>query len=262
LASGAAIAPGYTVVAHLDRGHALDVYDAWSEERRCRCIAKVLRADRREDRSAGRHLMQEGRLLLALTHPHLVRAYELVERPEPVLILETLTGETLAHLIESRSRRLPQGDLVFLGIQLCSAMHYLHRHGFLHLDLKPANIVADRGQAKVLDLSIARRPGRGHAGQGTPPYMAPEQARGGTLTTATDVWAIGVVLYEAATGQCPFHTPGSTIEYEQLERRAPPLRSVRRLPRAFAANVDQCLEPDPADRPTVEELSRVLRRAA
>ena len=75
-----------------------------------------------------------------MTHPHLVRAYELVERPQPVLVLESLTGATLGYLIDSRASRLPHADLVYLGLQLCSAVRYLHTFGVLHLDLKPANI--------------------------------------------------------------------------------------------------------------------------
>src|SRR5439155_1630685 len=88
------------------------------------------------------------------------------------------------------------------GIHVCSAMHYLHRRaGFLHLDLKPSNIVCEQGHAKVIDFSIARRPGRGHKGAGTRQYLAPEQARGDLVTAATDVWGIGVVLFEVATGR-------------------------------------------------------------
>jgi eukaryotic-like serine/threonine-protein kinase len=260
LAPGAILAPGYEVLAHLNRGGRLDVYDAWSAERRCRCIGKVLRPDRRAERSARAGLVREGRLLLGLSHPHIVRAYELVERPQPVVILETLTGETLAHLIATRSHRLATVDLAHLGLQLCSAVHYLHSHGVLHLDLKPSNIVSERGQAKVLDLSIARGPGHGQAGEGTPAYMAPEQARGGSLTAATDVWGIGAVLFEAASGQCPFDTPGATSEYQQLERRTRPVRTLRRLPSALAKSIDRCLEPNPDRRPSLDEVHRALSR--
>ncbi len=73
LARGSAIAPGYEVIEHLSRGRTLDVYDVWSDERACRCIAKTLRADRSEDRWARRRLETEGRLLRRLTHPHIVR---------------------------------------------------------------------------------------------------------------------------------------------------------------------------------------------
>jgi serine/threonine protein kinase len=142
-------------------------------------------------------------------------------------------------------------------LHLCSAVHYVHRQGLLHLDLNPSNIVSGLGVAKVLDLSSVQPPGRGRRGNGTPLYMAPEQARGDLLTEATDVWGIGTVLFHAATGKPPFEAeaPG---KYQQLERRADPVRSYRRVPAAFAAAVDGCLDPEPERRPSVDELAERL----
>src|SRR5262245_35349169 len=157
-AEGAAVAEGYEVLAHLSRGRSLDVYDAWSLERDSRCIAKIVRPDRQSPRIR-RRLTREGELLLQLTPPHIVRAYELRRRPRTVLILETLSGETLQHMIEAGRTRMAIADIAHLGLQLCSAVGYLHGRGFLHLDLKPANVIVQAGQAKVIDLSLARRPG-------------------------------------------------------------------------------------------------------
>lgn len=262
LEAGEVIAPGYEVIAHLHRSNNFDVYDAWSEERACRCIAKTPIPDLLEDKSLARGLFREGRLLAKLTHPHIVRAYETLKEPQPTLILETLTGATLAYLIETRQRRLPLTAIVNLGLHLCSAIHYLHRHGILHLDLKPSNIVSERGLAKLLDLSIARSPGRGEKDTGTLEYMAPEQARGGYLGPATDVWGIGAVLFEATTGEPPFEAPDEEDRYEQLERRAEPVRLYRRVPAAFDDLVAGCLEPDPTRRPTIDELARSLKALA
>jgi serine/threonine protein kinase len=253
----APVAPGYEVLEHLSRGRTLDVYDVWSEERQCRCVAKALRPDRVGERGPRRRLRLEGRLLLAIAHPHIVRAYELIDHPDPVLILETLEGETLEHMIERRRRRLPLVELAFLGLHLCSALHYLHTRGVLHLDLKPSNVVADAGLAKVIDLSIARRPGRIGRGVGTRQYLSPEQARGGRTSPATDVWGIGAVLFEAATGVRPFQG-FENGRYQQLERRADPVGSHRRLPAAFAELVGGCLDPAPAGRPALDELAAAL----
>lgn len=262
LESGAAVAPGYEVIAHLHRSNRFDVYDVWSEERACRCIAKLPSPDLLDNRTVGRSLLREGRLLKELTHPHIARLYEALREPQPTLILETLTGQTLAHLIHTSKRRLPVSDVVFLGLHLCSAIHYLHRRNILHLDLKPSNVVSERGLAKVLDLSIAQPPGRGKKGAGTDQYMAPEQARGDLVGPPADVWGIGTVLYEAATANEAFDLHEDEDKYIQLERRADPIRIHRRLPVAFASAIDACLEPDPALRPTVDGLMKTLTSLA
>ncbi|GGV77210.1 hypothetical protein GCM10015535_09960 [Streptomyces gelaticus] len=268
LAPGTSPAPGYEVLAHLARTGWLDLYDAWSQERDCRCVVKVLRPDRRDERRLRERLRREGHWLLAFTHPHLVRAYETFDVPEPVVVLETLTGETLSHLVGRLPRRVSAQDVALLGVQLCSAAHYLHGRGLLHLDLKPSNVVVDCRHAKVLDLSVARPPGIAPAGGGTFCYQAPEQARGGPLSAAADVWGIGVTLYEVATGDAPFAgdepmdgtdgTADTMDRYPQLEETAPPIGSRRRLPHGLAAAVDACLRPDPTARPTVPELAEAL----
>lgn len=250
LPAGTPIAPGYRVLAHLCRTGWLDVYDAWSEERDCRCVVKVLRPDHRRDRELRARLLQEGRWLAEFTHPHLVRGYGTGERPQPYAVSETLSGETLAHLLDRQPRRPAATDLALLGLQLISAVRYLHGKGLLHLDLKPANIVIDCRRAKVLDLSIARPPGPGRPGLGTNGYLAPEQAAGDRLTAATDVWGLGVTLYEAATGELPFDGPPLSP--------APPVSRRRRLPRPLAEAIDASLRLDPDGRPSPAQLADTL----
>jgi eukaryotic-like serine/threonine-protein kinase len=256
LHEGDRVASGYEVISHLSRGRALDVYDAWSLERDCRCVAKVVRPDRRAPR-VRRRLVQEGELLLELAHPHIVRAYELRRRPRTVLVMETLGGETVEHMIHSAPRRLAMADVAHLGLQICSAIGYLHGHGYLHLDLKPSNVIVQSGQARVIDLSLARRPGPVPRGLGSPPYLAPEQASGETAGAATDVWGLGVTLYEAATGTRPF-PDARPKHYPQSERRASSAAEARRAPAGFVRLVDSCLSPDPADRPSMVELADEL----
>ncbi|MEV4437035.1 serine/threonine-protein kinase [Streptomyces sp. NPDC049585] len=286
LPAGALVAPGYEALAHLHRTGWLDLYDAWSRERECRCVVKVLRPDRDADPDLRERLLREGRWLKDFTHPHLVRAYEVAGAadPRPYVVLETLTGETLDHLVQHADALPDAADLALLGVQLCSAVHYLHGQGLLHLDIKPDNVVIDCRRAKLLDLSTAAPPGPGEPGVGTRCYLAPEQARGGPLSAATDVWGIGVTLYEAATAQTPFdegaevqeessdedepgegepgeEEPGEDelIErYPQLSVPAPPVASHRRLPDGLAAAIDACLRPDPAARPPLGALAAAL----
>jgi eukaryotic-like serine/threonine-protein kinase len=257
--TGEELLPGYVAIELLSRNRALDVYDAWSTARDCRVIVKVPRPDRRHEPATRRRLMREGRILLGMTHPHVVRAYELVGEPDLGLVLETLSGATLEAIIgDAAPRRLPAADIAELGRQLCSAIGYTHRQGVLHLDLKPSNIVSEAGRAKVIDFNLARRPGQGIQGSGTRQYMAPEQARGDVLGPPADVWGIGATLFEAATGGPPFERLEEEDRYEQLERRAEPVRTLRRLPPGLAEAIDSCLEPEPEARPGLDELARRL----
>jgi eukaryotic-like serine/threonine-protein kinase len=268
-------APGYETLALLRRGHDLDVYDAWSEERATRCVVKVVRPDRLDREGPRRRLLAEGRLLYSLTHPHIVRAYEVMEEPLPMVVMETLAGETLGHMIEVREAELTTAELAQLGLHLSSAIRYLHRHDVLHLDLKPSNVIAECGRAKLIDLSVARPPGPAHAGIGTHWYMSPEQARGGDLGPAADVWGIGTVLFEAATGEPAFDDPEASdddyeewdesvsesldeSDYPQLAQPARRIDELRPLPSELADLVAACLAPDPGRRPSVDELMRAL----
>jgi serine/threonine protein kinase len=277
LEPGDVLAPGYEVIEHLSRGRTLDVYDVWSSERGCRAIAKALRADRRGDDRARRQLVEEGRLLCELSHPHIVRGYDTLEQPELVVVMETLRGQTLAYLVEEGAGPLDVVDLSHLGLQLGSAIRYLHGRGVLHLDLKPSNVVAEAGRAKLIDLSVARPAGPIEAGVGTWCYMAPEQARGGEVTPAVDVWGMGAVLFEAVTGEPPFDAPDGELSdpdaasptsaadgrvpwdshpasYPQLLGRAARVDELRDLPRELADLVAACLDPEPERRPSIAAL--------
>ncbi|MGH2990760.1 MAG: serine/threonine-protein kinase [Solirubrobacterales bacterium] len=283
LEPGTTIAPGYELITHLSRGRRLDVYDAWDRRRGCRCVVKALRPERLDEMRARESLLEEGRLLCRLSHPHLVRGYETLAVPEPLVIMETLGGRTLAHMIETDGS-LSAPDAAQLGLQLGSVVRYLHANGVLHLDLKPSNVVAEARRAKVIDLSVARAPGPAPAEIGTWWYMAPEQVRGGVLGAAADVWGIGAVLFEAMVGEAPFEDlteddtsedsrefestgtgaegespTGSSLEahagpWLQLERPAARIDELVGAEPALADVVAACLEPAPERRPTVVEL--------
>jgi serine/threonine protein kinase len=243
LGPGHQLTAGLEVIEHISRNQVLDVYDAWSSERGCRCVVKTLRPDSLGIERRQRRLRVEGELLMRLSHPHLVTAYEVVEIPETMVVLETLTGLTLDVLLEDVPRRLPLNDVLGLGVQLCSVVGYLHRNDVLHLDIKPGNIVCpETGQIKLIDLSLARPAGRVRGGLGTRGYRPPEQEQGGHVGPAADVWAIGAVLFEAAAGRAYAADPAD-------------LRAVRRVPAAFADLAAACLASDPQDRPCLDDLA-------
>jgi eukaryotic-like serine/threonine-protein kinase len=276
-------APRYETIDLLRRGRDLEVYDVWSEERACRCVVKTVRPDRLHRDGPARRLLAEGRLLRRLSHPHIVRAYEVIEEPVPMVVMETLAGETLSHMVAVRDVRLSAAEVAHLGLHLASAVRYLHGHGWLHLDLKPSNVIAECGRAKLIDLSVARPPGPAHGGVGTFYYMAPEQAQGGDLGAPADVWGLGAVLFEAATGEPVFDDPDADeldsdepyaesdepdegltdeSEYPQLQGRARRADELRPMAAELADLIAACLEPEPRRRPGVAEVPRALEPIA
>jgi serine/threonine protein kinase len=245
----------------MNRGKDCDVYYVWSKERLSGCIAKTIQPQALDNENARKRVIKEGEYLKVLSHPNLVRGYEIVESPIPVLIQETLTGETLSHLIRSlasEGKFLPLKQLAHFGIQLCSVVHYLHENNILHLDLKPSNIISQPPLAKVIDLNLAAAPGEIKKGTGTKQYMSPEQARGDILTKAADVWGIGAVLFFAATGKRPFHS-AEEGRYEQLERPAEPVQTLRQLDSSLADLINRCLQENVDLRPELKEIHEFLQ---
>jgi serine/threonine protein kinase len=199
-------------------------------------------------------------------------------------------------MIEVRDAELSPVELAHLGLHLGSAIRYLHAHGWLHLDLKPSNVISECGRAKLIDLSVARPPGAAHGGIGTLYYMAPEQVRGGELGPAADVWGIGAVLFEAATGEPAFDDPNADelddtgnlesydsdepygesgdsddmptgerfdeSDYPQLTPTTWHAEALRALPDELARLIAACLEREPASRPSVDELLGALEPIA
>ncbi|WP_445257526.1 serine/threonine-protein kinase [Nocardioides aurantiacus] len=260
VAPGEQVLPGYVVVGLLGHGRRMDTYDALDLDRDCRCVVKVLRADRRDEPRVVEATRREGEVLRELAHPHLVRCYEVHDQP-PGLVLEVLGGATLAALVEDEPLGL--ADAAGLGLQLVSVLGYLHRHDWLHLDVKPANVVVDAGRVTLIDLSLAGRPGEGRPGAGTRGYLAPEQARGAGLAPATDVWGLGVTLVEALTTELPH---GDEATWDSRPRRRLLHRRAPRPPRLPAGLVPDgvrdlllgCLDPDPGARPTLRDVRRAL----
>ena len=255
LAVGEWLAPSLVVLEHVRRGRLLDVYEARDTTRFCRVLVKTPRPELAQDPGTLALLEHEWDVLARLTHPHMVRGYEL-SRPEgvaPRLVLEVLTGATFGALMNDLGR-LSLHDLAQLTDHLASALRYLHSLGFLHLDVKPSNVVCDNGIAKLLDFSIARPPGTYQPGLGTRTWASPEQMAGEELTSASDVWGLGLLLRLGATGTNPYDRVDGEAGLP-VTARVPRVRSVRRLPAPAAAAMDACLEQAPADRPTLPELA-------
>lgn len=247
--------PGYRLDRLIHRGHSFEVYAAWSLVRDCPVVVKRARPGAQAE--AVQRLMREGRLLLSLTHPHLVRAYEVHRRPRPAVVLETLPGQTLGHLFDGGP--LPAHDVVTLGRQLVSVLAYLHSRSIVHADLKPGNATVSDGLVHVMDLSLAQRPGPWRRTAGTPGYLAPEQAARTFVTPATDIWGLGLLLLEAASGQDPYPVGCPEYDEDAGPLQAPrPLRVRRRTTRPLSDLIEAMTRTDPAARPPLADVRTAL----
>jgi serine/threonine-protein kinase len=246
-----------------------------------RVAIKFLREEVLRDDELRRRFMLEAKAVANLSHPNIVRVLDFDEDDAygPYIILELLDGESLAQQLRERGPQSPEQALSVL-VPIMHALDYAHAERVLHRDVKPANIFLHResdGRAtpKLLDFGIVRlldvRSGlrtRPSAPPGTPIYMAPEQAHGSQpLSPATDVWSMGVTVYECLTGRAPFENDRAERvfaavlagEYEPLQERLPHLPTAAALQRAIAG----ALASDPAQRtPSMYALMQALCSAA
>jgi serine/threonine protein kinase len=264
LAEGDDIALGRTALRKLGGGHHFEAYLAFDERLHAIVVAKLVRPHLVDDERTLAALAAEAAMLERLDHPVIVRSFDAVlDGPRPHLVLEHLEGPRLSSLIR-RYGPLPPEQLVPLGLQLCSALHYLAAAGVVHLDLKPANTIMS-GPPRLIDLSVAvdAEVAAGlRTAPGTDSYMAPEQCDPigrGQLGPPADVWGLGATLYRAATGERPF--PGAMKDSPDPLQRWPQLAGApdpAPLPAAVAEPILACLRPDPGDRPLPAEVGEAL----
>src|SRR5262245_4799807 len=195
----------------------------------------------------------EVRTARQVSHPHVCRVHDVGEADgQPFLTMEYIDGEDLAALLR-RIHRLPEEKGIELARQLCQGLAAAHDRGVIHRDLKPANVMIDgRGQVRLTDFGLATAIGAGEdVRAGTPAYQAPEQLAGREVTTRSDLFALGLVLFEVFTGRRAF--PATTLaELRRLYAEGMPSKPsghVGGLDPAVERVILRCLERDPADRP-------------
>ena len=261
---GDPLVPGRTVVRLLGGGERYETYLAWDERRLALVAVKIVRPHLVRSERALRGLAAEAALLERLRHPVVVRGFEAVlDGDRPHVVLEHLDGPRLSTLVRRYGPLEPE-QLLPLGLQLCSAIHYLAAEGIVHLDIKPSNVIMG-APARLIDLSIARSVAELVGTErriGTDAYMSPEQcdpvARG-PIGPAADVWGVGATLYHALTGRPPFDTDAEE-RYPQLREEPLPLPAT--VTPELAELVGACLRPAPAERPTPAELAARLEPLA
>ena len=212
---------------------------------------------------------REARALARLTHPNVVQVYDFVESESRLwMVLEFVDGGDLATRLRS-SGRLPAGEAVTIVIHAARGLAYAHSQGVIHRDLKPANVLLTSEQCpKISDFGIAKltqSSGLTQVGSvlGSPPYMSPEQAAGGTVDARCDVYALGITLYELLTGQVPFDGDTSSVLARHIvEQPLPPTEIVPGIPKQLEDVILGMLAKEPDQRPqdmnTVVDLLECL----
>ena len=235
------------------------VYRARDEQLGRFVAIKVISDDLLKDSGAIDRFRREARAASALNHPNICTIYEIGEwEGQPFIAMELIDGESLAERL--RQGRLPNNLLLDLSIQLADGLAAAHAAGIIHRDLKPANLfITNRGQIKILDFGLAKvsptdvdatrhRDEQSSAGSivGTVAYMSPEQARGETIDHRSDLFSLGAVMYEMATGHQAFagNTAATSFDHILNHDPPPPSRTSPELPPEIDAIIAKALEKD------------------
>ncbi len=261
--TGQVLGERYRVDAFIDRGGMATVYRAFDLQDRVMLALKALHPDLAEDGVFTRRFTAEATVLQRLLHPNIVRLHSFQQYgPLACLFLEFIDGITLRRRIYDAGTGFPLDEIRHWLKPVCDGLAYAHQVGVYHCDIKPANIMITRqGRVVVSDFGIARTAGGTVATMsmlGTPEFMAPEQWLGRKMDARTDIYALGITIYEMATGgERPFtgsqaNTSGSLLEklrWEHLNLVPPSPRAFRPdLSEAFVSFLSKCLAKDPEER--------------
>jgi eukaryotic-like serine/threonine-protein kinase len=257
---GDEIVPGRRALTLLGGGDRYEAWVAWDERLHVAVVAKVLRRHLVGDPRALAAIAAEAAALEQLEHPALVRSFGAVlDGERPHLVLEFLDGPRLSTLIRKYGP-LAAEQLVPLARRLCSVLKFIGGEGWVHLDVKPRNIVMT-SSPRLIDLSVTRRiddARRISRPVGTDAYMAPEQCdpvRFLEIGPPADMWGLGATLFEALTGRQAFPAAGGQ-RFPQLRTAQPTLPD--KAPPALAEAIRACLADAPASRPTAADLDDML----
>ena len=248
---GALFDDRYRIVGRLGKGGMGEVYRADDLKLGQQVALKFLPESVDRDPARLTQLHTEVRMARQVSHPNVCRVYDAGEyEGHTFLSMEYVDGEDLASLVR-RVGRFPQDRAVELARQICAGLAAAHDRGVVHRDLKPANIMLDgSGRIRITDFGLAGATGE-VLRAGTPGYMAPEQLAGGEVTPRSDIYALGLVLYELFTGRRALDaaTMAELIAKREQGDITPPTEIVRDLDHAIERVIMRCLEPDPAKRP-------------
>ena len=266
LPAGTKLGP-YEIVAPLGAGGMGEVYRAKDTRLGREVAIKVLPQHLSSNPEIRARFEREAKTVSSLNHPHICTLYDVGrEGDTDYLVMELIEGETLAARLTKGA--LPLADVLKFGGQVADALDRAHRAGVMHRDLKPGNVMLTKSGAKLMDFGLARASGLGTTSEltssptiagpltaegtilGTFQYMAPEQLEGQESDSRADLWALGCVLYEMATGRRAFDgkSQASLIAAVMHTQPAPVSQVSSMSPPALDSLVAACLAKDPADR--------------
>jgi serine/threonine-protein kinase len=223
---------------------------------------KVLDEQLAQDASFRARFSREARVAASLSHPNIVTVFDVGEAEgRPFIVMEYIEGRTLDARLRDEGP-LPADEVVRVGRQVAEGLEAAHANGLVHRDLKPSNLIErEDGTVKIADFGIARSVDATALTEegsivGTAAYLAPEQAEGGTVSHETDLFALGVVLYELLTGRQPWQV--DSLAALAARREAPTPDAPPGTPEGLRLAIERSLEPEPTDRPSASEVVRLL----
>jgi hypothetical protein len=266
---GRLISGRYRLIAPLGEGGMATIWRAIDEQLDREVAIKLLRSQFGTDSGFTARFKQEARSAGSLSHPNIVPVYDYGTDSEDgtqYIVMQLVEGDDLASILRERGT-LDVDDAVRIAIGVASALEVAHRRGIVHRDVKPGNIlITDDGDVKVTDFGIARAVSEASmtvtgTTLGSVHYFSPEQARGDEVTGASDVYALGIVLYEMLTGRRPFEGDSAAgVALKRLTEDPQPPSAIRPVPSGLSAIVMRALEREPERRfPDAGSFAEALR---
>ncbi len=258
----------YKIIEKLGEGGMGEIYLAEDLKLERKVAIKFLPQHLNRDKDNVVRFIQEAKAAAPLNHSNIIAIYEIAEEDDRIfIVMEYVEGQSLRELIIAH-KELPFDLCIDIITQISEGLSKAHKAGIIHRDIKPENVMIERdGRVKILDFGLAKLKGMSKLTKessilGTVQYMSPEQFWGESIDLKTDIWSLGVVLYEMLTGQIPFNGKvDQAIVYSISKEKYKPLSNLRGdIPKKLERIVDQSLEKDPKKRyQHVEEMLKDLR---